>query len=380
MSVSFGDQVREMKLPESRPNNLLENLGYQDERVHTGWMKWLLNDLRESRVARQASSILWEYAQPVGERVILSPDSITGIDLRPQEKRGKKIDLEVQVSLEDGRRALLGVEFKVDAKEGKDQFRTFRDAYLKLAEGDNLCSLLLFVLGDAHFLIRNLPPEGWGLMDLQVAQKFGRRISSLLIGDDAKVWNMWIEALGFEALRRQNAHLLLSVEFAELKGASKVKRRAKTWGYRSHGIFLSAYATLIQHLEGMGLKGWRMNTVRGNAVLGSETGIPRAQKEYKFYWEFNDWDFKLKMKIARNESGYKRFRPTIERIQDLAEAEGLTSIADIPEPRRPRKREGQHPTVFEWTRLFGKPDETARAAKAIVASFGGQGGFLDRTL
>ncbi len=370
-----------MQVPESRHSNLLENLGYQDERVHTGWIKWLLNDLRKSAVAHQALSILWEYAQPVGEKVSLPPDSITGIELRPQQKRGSRIDLEAQASLEGGRHALLGMEFKVDAKEGKNQFQIFRKAYRKLAERSDVCGLLLFVLGDAHFLIHDLPPEGWGLLDLQRAQEFGRRISNLLDGDDARVWNVWIEALGIEALRRENAHQLVATsDFAMLKRASEVKRDAKIWGYRSHGVFLSAYANLLPYLERLGLKEWHMNAVRGNAVLGSVTGIPRAQKEYKYYWEFNDWDFKLKVKLPKSEGGYSRFRCTIERMQELAEAQGLMSIADLPQPRRPRRREGQHPTVFEWPKLLGKPRETAEAVRTIVSAFGGKGGVLDRGL
>ncbi len=74
-----------MQVPESRHSNLVENLGYQDERVHTGWIRWLLNDARESTVARQAFSILWEYAQPVGEKIVPS-ESITGISYAPAEE------------------------------------------------------------------------------------------------------------------------------------------------------------------------------------------------------------------------------------------------------------------------------------------------------
>ena len=348
----------------TRHQNLVENVGYGNERIHTGFLIWVLNWNRNSDMAGRAFARLWHSAEPVGTNESIESGQIATLETHPQRKRGMAIDLEVEAVLTNGEKAYLGIDFKVDAEETRKQFSVMRKSYMELAHRGSPCRLLIVALGASEFKLRQ-GAAGWSLLGLRATKDFAVEMVRGMPRHERAVWGIWISALDLELCRR-NASVGLVLD-------AHRKARRKDLGYRSWGLYSSAYGALLPSLQERLGGLWAIYERRGNAVLrwvDGEIRLPRAR--FSLYWEFNNRDFSLKMRICDDGDAMNgSYRAWIARFRSIAERQGLTHLPSLPSAETTRARAGQHPTIFYWRDLLGEPRETVRAVRKIVKRFAG---------
>lgn len=365
----------------NRHRNLIENLGYNNERVHTGFLRWTLNERRDPAMARKAFISLWGRAVQVHGARSLETTDISSLETFREKRRRMKIDLEAVAGLNDGTAAYLGVEFKSDSPEGRSeeenpeqrQFAVMRRAYLEEVGAEDACAVLLVVIGDAEFSIETAP-TGWGMMGLAASRLFAEEMSQFALLLDKDILNMWIEAFRLEQERREAAYQVVL--------SRDVNSLSRELGYRSWGAYLAAYQKLKPHLECIAGGSWCIYPVKGNGVLNWDSEQRESRnKNYATYWEFNNRDFALKIDAAKVEDGSLsvEVQDSIRSIRHLAESSNNPELGRW-EMEITQKRAGGHPTVLRWPNLLVEPEKTAEAVKAITKPFNGPGGILDQSL
>lgn len=100
---------------------LIEVIGYQFERVHTGVIKWLLDSEYQDVPMEEKRKIIERIYEKSHQSSPFASDQVEEIICHPEYAfaRTRRIDLVVEIKMADGNRKYIVMEMKVDTIPGE---------------------------------------------------------------------------------------------------------------------------------------------------------------------------------------------------------------------------------------------------------------------
>ena len=326
----------------------VEVAGYGRESTHKGYLTWLLNTWHwteaKEGLCRLVEVAAWQggRCRSATARIREFPDEFWC----EYERRvgNRKVDLVVRAGHYD-RPHKLAIELKTDSVAGANQLKE-----MSVGLGEDVGLVLL--LGSSAVRDDSIPKElakrgrfAPVTVDRILAAWEGLEASMPRVGSD------WLEALGHENLRLNNAFDLTP------------EQRKKYWcyGYRSKKhLFYALLNTVRETLNEHDSAGcWSLYDGGYNTVLNLEPWKPVADGNASVYWEFNDDHLALKVEQSGNDAITRKW---VGEAQNRAL--NLESSCKI-QPRKARAG-SKYISVMRWPLCFDTACSVAERSCEII--------------
>ncbi|HBN28733.1 MAG TPA: hypothetical protein DEF85_04295 [Clostridiaceae bacterium] len=342
-------------------SNFVDIVGYQLEKVHTGMIKWLLEKKDNERF-----EIIKRIYSNVGRNLDFTAGDICQIKCIPEYSFGRrrKVDLVVEIYLNDNSCRYLVMEMKVDSIPEENQLvGTCNDFIDNCKHTYSNTIFLLLLFGTAQVCLQ--PPtknHKFNTLRLkQIISIFG----GLKIGD--KNYLDWIDSLNCEEDRKSNVLRYIgqsgnpwNIEFLREKGY-------RLW----FPLYYYIYNKMRERSKRS--RAWQIYSGSNNAVMNlwsddgdTKTGwIPKNEKgfDYYLYWEFNNEDFILKIALDNKNKMDKSILNNL-RQKIIAICKNVNNYGG----NGTQNRYGDYVSVYKWSFNFQNRDfgDIIRTADKIV--------------
>lgn len=259
---------------------LIEVIGYQFERVHTGVIKWLLDSEYQDVPMEEKRKIIERIYEKSHQSSPFASDQVEEIICHPEYAfaRTRRIDLVVEIKMADGNRKYIVMEMKVDTIPGGKQLQgTYNDFCCRHSDQKDDTLFLLLLFGTAQvFKIPDVPPfHVWKLSDIiDVFQ--GVEVSHPIYAE-------WMRVLEREQDRARHVEERL----AGIGGKGKDKGW-KRHGYRNRFSFFYYLYDQLRKYSRHGAEQWKIHGSPHNPLMNF-TWMPTTLfgKPVHVYFEFN---------------------------------------------------------------------------------------------
>ncbi len=316
-----------------KADNFVEIVGYQLEKIHTGVIAWLLDSDRSPLPLSEQSAIIDKL-----DPGILPNGRMAGAKAIREYSFGRRrrIDLVLEIRLEDGQEAYLLIECKTDSDVSVDQLKESVAAFSETKPGASVSAMVL-AIGAGRFTLAHqmheLECNNFQSTDLSRTLEI---FSGLSISGTTHTYDCWIASMESEQMRSSQIERALAC-------------REHPWdpslfeaGYRSaFPVFYMFYGKLREHLEKGPYKGWGIYSGRNNPVLNWQEGwipVARGTNEIELCWEFNWCDFCLKAAIGENWEFWQTIRAELIPLCESCPVTGRASA----------NRPGKSATAYRW--------------------------------
>ena len=319
--------------------NFVDIIGYQLEKIHTGMIAWLLDSGRSPLPLVEQIEVIAELAPDfLPERNVTEVKSIREYSFG----RRLRIDLVLELNLEDQTKTYLLIECKTDSDVSVDQLTRSAEAFSE-QNPDVPFSVIVLAVGAGQFTLTHQ------LQDIQqqefhaIAIDLPRALeifSGLSIAGTSRTYDDWIASLQAEHTRTAQ----IDTALAGLDDPWDV--RLLNTGYRlGFPFFYMFYDKLRVHLDKGPFQGWAIYSGGNNPVMNWQEGwitVGTGSNAIELYWEFN-WDaFCLKAAIeGRTAARWDRWQEIRTALIELCESCPVAG-------RKPANRGGTWVTAYKW--------------------------------
>ena len=298
--------------------NFVDIIGYQLEKIHTGIIAWLLDSERSPLP-------LVEQTETIAK---LAPDFLPEMEVTEVKSireysfgRRLRIDLVLELNLEDQTKTYLLIECKTDSDVSVDQLTRSAEEFSK-QKPDVPFSVIALAVGAGQFTLTHQ------LQDIQqqefhaIAIDLPRALeifSGLSIAGTSRTYDDWIASLQAEHTRTAQ----IDTALAGLDDPWDV--RLLNTGYRLRfPIFYMFYNKLRVHLDKGPFQGWAIYSGNNNPVMNWQEGwitVGTGSDAIELYWEFNWNSFCLKAAIEEQTAArWDRWQEIRTALIDLCES------------------------------------------------------------
>ncbi|GAB6426811.1 PD-(D/E)XK nuclease family protein [Bacillus tropicus] len=270
-----------------RPN-FVDIVGYQFEKVHTGAIKWLLDSSNKLIDHTEKSNVLRNLYKTCGILPPFKSSDINFIECKPEFSigSGKRVDLVIEITLNNRDLKYIVIEMKVDTIAKEDQLTATYDGFHSSEDA----IFILFLFGSSQ--ICQIPKHDhfntFCLNDIISA--FNN------IDSEHYIYRDWMDSLHGELRKGKTIKDLLPT-LTDIKNKNSWRRN----GYRTH---FTAFYYLYNHLKSNSKNkiAWNIYSGNNNPIMNWESGWldkTISSKTITFYWEFNYQDLILKVKLPK---------------------------------------------------------------------------------
>ena len=336
------------------PENFVDIVGYQLEKVHMGVIAWLLDSERSPLPVREQAVLLGKLAPDLGKGEKFRSTRATR---EYSFGRSRRIDLVLEIDLKDQPKTCVLIECKTDSDVSVDQLKKSAQAF-SVKNPNVRFSVIVLAVGAGQFTLmhqkRDIQHLGFHAIAIDVPRAL-KIFSRLPIAGTTRIYDDWIASLQAEHTRSAQIDKAL-VELDDPKDTRLLKV-----GYRTgFPVFYMFYDKLREFLDKGPFQGWGIWSGRNNPVLNWQAGwITRGSENnaIELYWEFN-WDaFCLKAEIEKQNTAcwehWQKIRPSIVQLCATCPIAG----------RRTANRHGSWVTAYKWKFDFCKEEPAAIARK-----------------
>ncbi|ASA97009.1 hypothetical protein A0O32_1777 [Anoxybacillus flavithermus] len=322
---------------------LIEVIGYQFERVHTGVIKWLLDSEYQDVPMEEKRKIIERIYEKSHQSSPFASDQVEEIICHPEYAfaRTRRIDLVVEIKMADGNRKYIVMEMKVDTIPGGKQLQgTYNDFCCRHSDQKDDTLFLLLLFGTAQvFKIPDVPPfHVWKLSDIiDVFQ--GVEVSHPIYAE-------WMRVLEREQDRARHVEERL----AGIGGKEKDKGW-KRHGYRNRFSFFYYLYDQLRKYSRHGAEQWKIHGSPHNPLMNF-TWMPTTLfgKPVHVYFEFNYEH--LFFKLADQEQKLTRDELTLLRKQ--VEMIFRQVSANRGNHESTKNKQGRFVSLYKWEFDFAK--------------------------
>ena len=320
--------------------NFVDIIGYQLEKIHTGMIAWLLDSERSPLP-------LVEQTETIAK---LAPDFLPEMEVTEVKSireysfgRRLRIDLVLELNLENQTKTYLLIECKTDSDVSVDQLTRSAEAFSE-QNPDVPFAVIVLAVGAGQFTLTHL------LQDIQqqefhaIAIDLPRALeifSGLSIAGTTHTYDDWIASLQAEHSR--------TVQIDEALAGLDDPRdtRLRKTGYRTSGfsIFYMFYNKLRVHLDKGPFQGWAIYSGNNNPVMNWQEGwitVGTESDAIELYWEFNWNAFCLKAAIEEQTAArWDRWQEIRTALIEFCESCPVAG-------RKTANKEGTWVTAYKW--------------------------------
>ncbi|EEL79027.1 MULTISPECIES: PD-(D/E)XK nuclease family protein [Bacillus] len=267
-------------------SNFVDIVGYQFEKVHTGAIKWLLDSSNELIDHNEKSNVLRNLYKMCGILPPFKSSDIDFIECKPEFSigSGKRVDLVIEITLNNGDLKYIVIEMKVDTIAKKDQLTATYDGFH--SSEDAIFILFLFGSSQICQIPKHKHFNTFCLNDIMSA--FNN------IDSEHYIYRDWMDSLQVELKKGKTIKNLLPT-LTNIKDKDSWRKN----GYRTH---FTAFYYLYKHLKSNSKNeiAWNIYSGNNNPIMNWEPGWldkTISNKKITFYWEFNYQDLILKVKL-----------------------------------------------------------------------------------
>lgn len=327
-------------------SNFVDVVGFQFERIHSGFMKWVLNlkynDAGNNDFTKHdKENVFWAlYGSRQNENCNL-------VEISPFMEfsfgRKLRIDLVLQAKMASGDLYDIVIEMKVDSAVNFEQLENTKKEYENVRPNKTNIAFLVITLGAGKYSIYHIQKaiSNLGFVMLEVndvinifSQMSPQNVKAKTIFDD------WIDALRNEADR--DANILYNLK----KTGSVFK--LKDFKYREGIVSYYPYYNKLLHSLRPKLNLSLVNCEIANGVHNAVFYLGetlRIQKNgFAYYWEFNDNSLCLKAQIM-NPSNDLEFSRAV--VISLCQETKVSVVKDL-KSRASKKSKANWVTVYKW--------------------------------
>lgn len=326
-------------------NNFVDIVGYQLERVHTGVIAWMLDWSNPNVTPQQKYGILSRIYAAAGEPIPFGLPNIRSIVCRPEYAFGRrrKIDLVVQIGLNDDTFKHLVMEMKVDSIPYEDQLLGTREDFQSDPAHTPGSALFLLLLFGSSQVCAHLDPHSFTLLrvpdilDIFAAPSLNHH-----------VYSDWIEALQNEMQRA--SHLQSRIRLAP--SMSLDEHDEQYWKRQGYRLWFPLFYYMYDELKSYSTRQneWIIEGGGNNPVMNWRDGwLTKTVYGYpvQFYWEFNYQEFVLKVKLEETNR-----MPQSELIRLKATIAQMCVGRSLDAGRPTQNRSGIYSSLYKWSFNF----------------------------
>lgn len=330
-------------------SNFVDIVGYQLEKVHTGMIKWLLEEKSNSDPMNDKRfGIIKRIYTIAGKNPDFFAQNICQIKCIPEFSFGRKrkVDLVVEIHLNDGTYRYLVMEMKVDSIPEENQLvGTCNDFIDKDVHTYSNTIFLLLLFGTAQVCQQ---PSGNNHKFYTLILDDIINVFDKLYINDAN-YTDWISSLKMENKRKEKV-----LDYVEQSNNLWDEEYWKNKGYRIwFPLFYYIYNGIREKSKRKGE--WEIYSGSNNPVMNwwGKGWINKSKYGYNFslYWEFNYQDFILKISL---DDKNKMDRLTLGRVRN--EISNICKAMNSNRGTETQNRYGSFVSIYKWQFDFKKED------------------------
>ncbi len=331
--------------------SLVDIIGFQFERIHTGIFAWLLGNNGSPLSLAQRSEVVSQFTPD-----LVKSDEIEQINTIREYSFGRRhlIDLVIEIDKQDGGRAALVIECKTDSDVNLDQLKKSKEEYWKKTQ---ICpEVASLAIGASQFTIAHKAGDftDYGIYAIDLTQTLNLFANLLPVGQN-HIYDDWIAALKREQAR--TVQVDRTFQTMETPWDSRLRDKGYRLGFPT---FYMYYGKLRELLEESEFKSWGIYGGYNNPVLNWQGAWVEIEKGISLYWEFN-WD-SFRLKAALEEDGsierWRKLRPGIVKLCTQCSIKG----------KKTANRRGRWVSAYKWEFDFCKvlPREVINTVTTIL--------------
>ena len=325
-------------------NNFIEIIGFQEEKVHTGILAWLLNSENpEIPISAQAEFLgkLFGSDFPVESVIRISPKREF-----PFGRKGR-IDLVVEAETSEGEKWFLVIECKTDSDVNLKQLVKSKNNFIdEHSKEQKHSTFIVLTIGASQFTyqyqLKDIHELNWEVYDIKKLINL-LTTSSLIIKNN--IIKKWVDALKNEIMRTND--LLNNLIEMEHPWDTKLI----SLGYRTgFPIFYMYYDKLRYKLSPENPYEWDIYSGSNNPVMNLKSKRYKAVlegKEVPLFWEYNWSTFRLKAGLGKQY--FKNWNQFRERIINVCKQCPILG-------KKSPNRKGEYVSIFKWEFNFCKQE------------------------
>lgn len=336
-------------------DNFVNVVGYQLEKVHTGVIKWVLDDNNSLLTTAKRNCLIMSLLAKTGVKPNFSVGDITGATCYPEFSFGKalRLDLLVDISLKNTNHHYLAIEMKVDSIPNENQLKATFDALEKEFNCLHTKTYILVLLGSSQ--VTKLPADTHGFQVLRLEEVLDVFGPVGCLKDS--IADQWLNSLREEEERWKNIehHTIANLLASDMKW--------KELGYRwAFPTYYYIYDALRHQLARP--PEWDIYSGSNNPVMNLKNSLKVHYKGHglELYWEFNFQSLILK---THNGKGL----PAGLLAHLRGDIKGIVTRLKLG-GKEPRRRGGEYCSIWKWDFDFpakGLPQVANETDKIIGA-------------